>query len=62
VNAGDGMRAAGEKGLAADRDGRKEVTLDGFAGHPASVRRANGCVFRRDLGADSGGTWAVIPE
>jgi len=38
----DGVREAGEKGLAADREGRKEVTLDGFAGHPASVRRADG--------------------
>jgi hypothetical protein len=38
VNAGDGMREAGEKGLAADREGRKEVTLDGLAGH-----RRGGC-------------------
>jgi hypothetical protein len=28
--------------------------------HPAAP--ITKCVFRRDLGADSGGTWAVIPE
>ena len=37
VNAGGGVREAGGEGTCG---GRMEVTLDGLAGHPASVRRA----------------------
>lgn len=37
------------------------LDMRGSFGALAGAVRGLGCVFRSDLGADSGGTWAPIP-
>ena len=51
MNAGDGVREAGEKELAADRDGRKEVTLDAIPLNQVDL--LGGSCANRGVGSDT---------